>query len=133
MLRTMLDTDICIYAMRERPPALRDRLNRAADRLCISVVTFMELSFGAENSSNPERNRAALAEFAAATTVLDYDRRAAVHTGEIRALLKRAGKPIGPYDAMIAGHARSQGLSLVTHNQSEFARVPGLELEDWAL
>ncbi len=133
MLRNMLDTDICIYAMRERPPELRDRFNRAADRICISIITYMELAYGAEHSANPERNRATLADFAAAITVLDYDRRAAVHTGEIRALLKRAGTPIGPYDAMIAGHSRAHGLALVPHNTAEFSRVPGLEIEDWAV
>lgn len=133
MLRTMLDTDICIYAMRERPPALRERLNRAADKLCISMITYMELAYGAENSSQTKRNRTALDDLSAALTVLDYDRRAAVHSGEIRALLKRAGKPIGPYDAMIAGHARAHGLALVTNNTAEFSRVPGLEIEDWSV
>ena len=91
----------------------------------------MELIYGAEKSSNPERNLADIEGFAARLEVLKYDQDASIHTGQLRAELARAGTPIGPYDHMIAGHARSQGLILVTNNRREFDRVPGLRVEDW--
>lgn len=93
---------------------------------------MMELIYGAEKSSNPEGNLAVVEGFAARLEVLKYDEDAAAHTGQLRAELVKAGKPIGPYDQMIAGHARSQGLILVTNNCRGFDRVPGLRIEDWA-
>ena len=100
-------------------------------QLCISTVTLMELVYGAEKSSSPQRNLAVVEGFAARLEVLNYDQDAAIHTGQLRAELALLGKPIGPYDQMIAGHARSQGLILVTNNTREFERVPGLRIEDW--
>lgn len=91
----------------------------------------MELIYGAEKSANPERNLADVEGFAARLEVLPYDAQAAAHSGQLRAELARIGKPIGPYDQMIAGHARAQGLILVTNNLREFERVPGLRVEDW--
>ncbi len=84
-------------------------------------------------SSNPERNLAAAEGLAACLEVLTYDRNAAAHTGQLRAVLARSGAPIGPFDQMIAGHARSQGLIIVTNNRREFERVPGLRSEDWVI
>lgn len=92
----------------------------------------MELIYGAEKSSNPERNLADVEGFAARLEVLPYDKQAVAYSGQLRAELARVGKPIGPYDQMIAGHARSPGLILVTNNLREFERVPGLRVEDWA-
>jgi tRNA(fMet)-specific endonuclease VapC len=131
MLRFMLDTNICIFTIKNRPPLVRDLFKRHHGKMCISTVTLMELIYGAEKSSSPERNLADVEGFAARLEVLKYDRGAAAHTGQLRAELARAGKPIGPYDQMIAGHARSLGLILVTNNQREFERVPGLRVEDW--
>jgi len=91
----------------------------------------MELVYGAEKSSNPERNLQDVEGLAARLDVLDCNNQAATHTGQIRAELAKAGKPIGPYDQMIAGHARSQGLILVTNNMREFKRVPGIGVENW--
>lgn len=99
--------------------------------MCISTVTLMELVYGAEKSAQPERNMRDVEAFAARLEVLPYDRDAAMHTGRIRSALARAGTPIGPYDPMIAGHARSRGLVVVTANTDEFERVPGIEVEDW--
>ncbi len=87
--------------------------------------------YGAEKSAAPERNLAVIEGFAARLEVLPYDRPAAIHSGQIRAELANQGQPIGPYDQMIAGHARSQGLIVVTNNSREFCRVAGLRLEDW--
>lgn len=131
MLKFMLDTNICIFTIKNRPQNVREVFKRHAGQICISTVTLMELVYGAEKSSNPERNMANVEGFAARLEVLKYDSGAAAHTGQLRAELARAGKQIGPYDQMIAGHARSQGLIVVTNNLREFERVPGLRIEDW--
>ena len=131
MLKFMLDTNICIFTIKDRPQEVRSAFKQHQGQMCISSVTFMELIYGAEKSSNPERNLADVEGFAARLDVLNYGREAAVHTGQLRAELSRAGTPIGPYDQMIAGHARSAGLIIVTNNQREFRRVPGLRVEDW--
>ncbi|WP_437884456.1 type II toxin-antitoxin system tRNA(fMet)-specific endonuclease VapC [Pseudomonas sp. LRF_L74] len=132
MLKFMLDTNICIFTIKNRPEQVRESFKRYSGQLSISTVTLMELIYGAEKSSNPERNLADVEGFAARLEILPYDKQAAAHSGQLRAELARVGKPIGPYDQMIAGHARSQGLILVTNNLREFERVPGLRVEDWA-
>jgi tRNA(fMet)-specific endonuclease VapC len=132
MLRYMLDTDICIYVLRHQYPSLQERLNRHAESLAVSTVVLSELYFGAENSARPDENHRVLESFAARLSVLPFDAPAAWHSGRVRAELKRVGRPIGAYDLMIAGHARSAGLTLVTNNAREFGRVPGLVVENWA-
>lgn len=131
MLRYMLDTNICIYVIRRRPPELRPRFNSLADQLCISAVAAGELIYGAEKSSRPVENLEIVEAFTARLAVLPFAERAAAHYGQIRAALERDGKPIGPHDTMIAAHARSEGLVLVTNNLREFQRVPGLRAENW--
>ena len=131
MLKFMLDTNICIFTIKNRPQHVREAFTRHHGQLCISTLTLMELIYGAEKSSNPERNLAVVEGFAARLEVLNYDQQAAAHTGQLRAELARLGKQIGPYDQMIAGHARSLGLIVVTNNSREFERVPGLRIEDW--
>ena len=131
MLKFMLDTNICIFTIKNRPEAVRMAFMAHHGQLCISTVTLMELVYGAEKSSSPQRNLAVVEGFAARLEVLNYDQDAAIHTGQLRAELALLGNPIGPYDQMIAGHARSQGLILVTNNTREFERVPGLRIEDW--
>lgn len=131
MLRYLLDTDTVIYVMKNRPQQAREQFTRHQGSLALSSVSLMELFYGAEKSAQPERNWRDVEGFAARLQVLDYDTPAAAHTGQIRAFLARQGTPIGPYDAMIAGHARTRGLVLVTNNVAEFARVPGLQLENW--
>ncbi|HJM49607.1 MAG TPA: tRNA(fMet)-specific endonuclease VapC [Alphaproteobacteria bacterium] len=131
MLRYMLDTDICIYTINNRPPHLRDTFNRHNEHLSLSAVSLAELQYGAEKSSMAERNLAVVERFATRVEVLAFDQKAATQSGQIRAELAKAGTPIGPYDVMIAGHARSEGLILVTNNVREFSRVDGLRLENW--
>lgn len=131
MLKYMLDTNICIFTIKNRPQQVREVFKVHHGQLCISTITLMELIYGAEKSSNPPRNLADVEGFSARLEVLKYDQNAAAHTGQLRAELAKAGTPIGPYDHMIAGHARSQGLILVTNNRREFDRVPGLRVEDW--
>lgn len=132
MLKFMLDTDISIYTIKNRPQAVREAFNAHAGQMCISAVTQMELVFGAEKSSMPAHNLADVEGFLARLEVLDFGAAAATHAGQIRAELGKLGKPIGPYDQMIAGHARSLGLIVVTNNIGEFERVPGLRVANWA-
>lgn len=131
MLRFMLDTNLCIRVLRERPAGLRERFNAEAAALCVSTVTLAELLYGAEKSAKPIENRNLVEAFAARLDVLPFDTAAAAHFGDIRADLERKGLVIGPYDLMIAGHARSQGLVVITSNLGEFRRVEGLRSEDW--
>ena len=131
MLRYMLDTNICIATIRNKPDAMRVAFNRHDQQMCISSVTVMELLYGVEVSSQPERNLANVEGFIARLDVLDYDANAAAHTAQIRGELTKAGTQIGPYDQMIAGHARSRGLVVATNNTKEFDRVQGLRIEDW--
>ena len=131
MLKYMLDTNIVIYTMKNKPDSVRERFKKHHGRMCISSITYMELVYGAERSSNPDRNLTSLEGFVARMDVLPLDDSAAAHAGQICAELARLGMPIGPYDQLIAGHARSQGLVLVTNNEKEFARVPGLRTENW--
>ena len=112
-------------------PLIRKAFIAHYDQMCISTITLMELVYGAEKSSNPDRNLRELEGFAARLEVLDYDTLAATHTGQLRAELAKQGKLIGPYEQMIAGHARSLGLITVTNNLKEFDRVPGLRIENW--
>ena len=131
MLKYLLDTDICIYTIKNKPQSVRDAFNRHHGQMAISSVTLMELIYGAEKSARPIQNLDVVEGFAARMETLPFDRDAAVHTGQLRAELAKMGTPVGPYDGLIAGHARSRGLIVVTNNHREFSRVPGLRCEDW--
>jgi len=131
MLRYALDTNLCIRVLRDRPPGLRGRFNAHAEALCTSDAVLYELLHGAERSGNAAGMRRAVEHFAGRLAVLPFDSAAAAHTAEIRANLEARGCVIGPYDLMIAGHAHSRGLVVVTGNLGEFARVRGLLCEDW--
>ena len=132
VLKFMLDTNIVIYTIKHRPAQVRDVFIKHQGQMAISTVTYGELIYGAEESSRPEKNLADIEGLSARLDVLSFDEQAAMHFGQIRTELAKIGKPIGPYDAMIAGHARARGLVLVTNNLKEFRRVPGLRLENWA-
>jgi tRNA(fMet)-specific endonuclease VapC len=131
MLRYMLDTNLCIRVLRDRPRAVRERFNLNADALCVSTIVLTELLHGAARSSRPEHHRSEVERFAARLDVLPFDAVAADHAADIRANLERRGLIIGGYDLLIAGHARSRGLAVVTGNLDEFMRVEGLRCEDW--
>jgi tRNA(fMet)-specific endonuclease VapC len=105
MLRYMLDTNLCIRVLRDRPASVRRRFNENAEALSISTVVLMELLHGAAKSARPAENRRAVEDFAARIELLPFDEAAADHAADIRADLERKGKPIGAYDLMIAGHA----------------------------
>ena len=131
MLRYLLDTNLCIRVLRDRPAAVRQRFNLEADGLSISSIVLTELLHGAAKSARPVENRNEVQKFAARLDVLPFDARAADHAADIRANLERRGQTIGAYDLLIAGHARSLGLVVVTGNLAEFERVEGLRCEDW--
>ncbi|MDZ7831064.1 MAG: tRNA(fMet)-specific endonuclease VapC [Desulfobacterales bacterium] len=131
MLKYLLDTNIVIYTMKNRPQQVRRRFKQHKGQMCISSVTLGELIFGAEHSQQVERNLTDIEAMVARLEVLPFDNKAAYHFGQIRAALYNMGKPIGPYDMMIAGHARALGLTLITNNIKGFERVPGLLLENW--
>jgi len=131
MLNYMLDTNIAIYVIRRRPPEVLSIFNQHAGQLCISSITLSELMHGVEKSVKVDHNLRQVEDFISRLTVLEYGNKAAAHYGNIRAVLERTGKPIGVNDLHIAGHARSEGLTLVTNNLKEFNRVEGLRLENW--
>ena len=131
MMKYMLDTNIVIYVINRRPVEMLDTFSRHASRMCISSVTLAELLHGVEKSSKPEHNRRQVEEFVSLLEVLEYGPGAAAHYGEIRANLGRRGITIGVNDLHIAGHARSQGLTLITNNLSEFERIRGLSVDNW--
>lgn len=131
MLAYLLDTDICIHALKRRNATLADAFSAHDGRMAVSDVTLYELYYGAERYDDPGARIAIIESFAARLEVLAFDSRAALHAGNIRATLERRGQMIGAYDVMIAAIARSQGLVLVTGNVREFERVEGLRMESW--
>lgn len=128
----MLDTDTSIYIIKKRPVSVKKQIDKLdMDQVCLSVVSYAELLFGTEHSSDPKRNRDVLDDFIRHLTVQDWDASAAEHYAAIRHKLESAGTPIGAMDMMIAAHARSMGAVLVTNNEKHFGRVNGLKLANW--
>lgn len=133
-MRYMLDTNICIYAIKKKPEQVfRHLQEHDPSELCISSVTYAELAHGVEKSQAVEKNRLALALLLANIEIMSFDSLAAESYGKIRADLEKRGTPIGPLDMMIAGHAKSLNYTVVTNNTKEFERVDGLKLENWAV
>lgn len=129
----MLDTNICIYSIKNKPEQVLRRLKQnLRSGLCISAITLAELEHGVEKSAHPEKNTLALMQFLSILEVLPFDDLAAVEYGKLCAHLQKQGAPIGTMDMLIAAHALAEDLILVTNNTREFARVPGLRLENWA-
>ncbi|MHB1564426.1 MAG: type II toxin-antitoxin system tRNA(fMet)-specific endonuclease VapC [Leptospirillum sp.] len=132
--RYLLDTNICIYIARHNPPAVRERFARhTADELVMSVVTLGELRFGAEKSQSRERALAVISQLASTMQIAPLTEPVVEHYGQIRAALQQAGFMIGNNDLWLAAHARAEGWILVTNNEREFARVVGLQVENWAV
>jgi len=131
-VRWMLDTDTCIALIKQQPDgALRKLRGKSTGQVGISSITLGELAFGAAKSSESKESYAALGEFLLPLDVAEFDDRAAMQYGEVRALLAQQGKPIGPLDTLIAAHALAIEAILVTDNTREFERVQGLRVEDW--
>lgn len=131
-MKYMLDTNICIYAIKKSSQqVIASLLSHKADDICISSITYAELMYGVAKSANPEKNTLALSLFLSPFTILDFDDKAATQYGRIRAALGRKRTTVGNMDMLIAAHALSHGLTVVTNNTGEFERIPDIELEDW--
>ncbi len=132
-MKYLLDTDICIYLIKKKPASVINKLTQIDNQeVALSSVSLFELEFGVENSHQHEKSSQALKYFIASfPSILSFDRSAATHAAKIRSDLKRKGKPIGPYDLLIAGIALSNDLILVSNNIREFQRVDGLKLDNW--
>lgn len=129
----LLDTNICIYAIKKKPENVLRRLRENMQHgLCISSITLAELQYGVSKSAYPEKNAAALLRFLAILDVLPFDERAAIEYGKICAHLFARGTPIGTMDMLIAAHAVALAVPIATNNVREFSRVPGLVWENWA-
>lgn len=132
MKEYMLDTDICSYIMKERPSSVLAHFRTLKmDQLCISVVTYAELIYGVEHSSTQKVNCQIVDDFVKHLGVLEWNKAAAEHYGNIRADLQKRGLLIGAMDMMISAHARSRKTILVTNNEGHFRRVKNLEVENW--
>jgi tRNA(fMet)-specific endonuclease VapC len=131
-MKCLLDTNICIYLIKNRPSSVRARFEAySIDEIGISTVTVGELQVGVERNQHREQAEYALEQFLRSITVVDFDVQAAVMYGKLRAQLERKGAPIGPLDYLIAAHALSLDAVLVTNNEREFSRVLGLKVENW--
>jgi tRNA(fMet)-specific endonuclease VapC len=127
----MLDTNTCVFIMNGNEAVRNAFIREQPFDLAISAVVLAELQFGVENSARREKNMATLQAFHATVDTLPFDSDAAVEYGRIRAGLQKTGMLIGSLDMLIAAHAKSRGLILVTNNTREFERVAGLKLTDW--
>lgn len=131
-MKVMLDTNICIYLIKQQPPSVLERfLSHPVGDIGISSITVAELAYGVSKSRHPAKNRLALEQFLVPLDVAAFDQDAANSYGRLRAQLEQKGSPIGSMDLLIAAHALSLGVRLVTNNQREFRRVPGLRLDNW--
>lgn len=131
-MKLMLDTNICIYIIKQKPPVvLKHFLDYQIGDIGLSSITLSELSYGVAKSRHKEKNAKALMEFMIPLQIAPYDEAAATAYGEIRANLEHAGTPIGAMDLLIAAHAVSLGIPLVTNNAREFARLPNLKVLNW--
>ena len=129
----LLDTNICIYIINKKPPAVVKRIQtKLPEQIAISSITLSELEYGIVRSRYPDRNRIALLEFLIPFMILDFDQMASVVYGWIRSFLESKGKPIGPMDLLLAAQAKSRNMILVTNNEKEFNRIDGLQTENWA-
>jgi tRNA(fMet)-specific endonuclease VapC len=131
-MKYMLDTNICIGLIRQKPPKLIRRLTRCAPgEVGVSSITVAELAYGAHKSNQVEKNLSALERFLLPVEIADFDQRASAAYGFVRANLEREGKIIGSMDMLIGAHALSLGMILITNNTDEFQRIPKLKVEDW--
>ena len=128
----MLDTNICIYIIKKRPLSVKKRfLSFEIGELCLSSITVAELFYGAYKSQQVTKNLDALKKFLTPFDIVDFDYKASIEYGKIRASLEKRGQIIGNMDMQIAGHALSLGMTLVTNNTKEFDRIDTLKLENW--
>lgn len=131
-MKYLIDTNICIYIMNQRPPEVIQKFkSQEIGEIGVSSITVSELQYGVAKSAFPDKNSKRLEAFLAPFQILPYDENATKYYGEIRSQLEKQGQTIGPLDLLIAAHAMSCGLTLVTNNAKEFERVASLEVENW--
>lgn len=131
-MKYMLDTNICIYIIKQHPDkVLKKFMALSVGDVCISAVTLAELMYGVHKSQHQKKNKTALSEFLSPLDIMPFNEEVTDHYGRIRSYLENKGIPIGPLDMMIAAHAQCLGATLVTNNKKEFIRVPDLNIEDW--
>lgn len=131
-MKFLLDTNICIYIIKQKPPGVLQKFNTyQVGDIGISAITVAELEFGVQKSQFPTRNQQALTQFLLPLEIANFDRAAALVYGNLRATLEKRGTPIGSLDTLIAAHALSLQVTLITNNVKEFKRVPNLKLENW--
>ena len=131
-MKYLLDTNICIYLIKQRPPSLLEKVQSfSVGEIGMSVITLAELQYGVSKSGQAKKNQEALDQFMIPLALAVFDRKATVAYGRIRAALEKKGQPIGGMDVLIAAHALSLDMPLVTNNEKEFRRVPGLRVENW--
>ena len=131
-MKYLLDTNICIYLIKQKPQEVITRFeSESLGDIGISAITVSELHYGVEKSQHQEKNRSALEQFLLSLMIADFDYRATIFYGKVRAGLERKGRVIGPLDTLIAAHALSLDAVLVTNNEKEFNRVEGLRIENW--
>jgi len=132
-MKYMLDTNMCIFLIKKKPARVLETFKQLpVGGLYLSTITVAELEYGVAKSSSRSKNQEALAAFLVPLEIIPFSEQAARVYGEVRAELEKKGEIIGPYDLLIASHALSKGLTLVTNNLDEFQRVPGLSVEDWS-
>jgi tRNA(fMet)-specific endonuclease VapC len=128
----LLDTNICIYLIKQKPPQILAKFNRyTLDDLGISAISVAELQYGVQKSRFPAQNQAALEQFLLPLNIVDFDYAAAIAYGRIRAQLEAHGTPIGAMDLLIAAQALSANLTIITNNTREFSRIPSLRVLNW--
>ena len=133
-MKYLLDTNICIYLIKQNPAkVLKHFKTHAIGDIGISSITLAELRYGVSKSRHVEKNRQALEEFVLSLEIADFDEKAAREYGAIRAELERAGKPIGSMDMLIGAHAHALGATLVSNNTKEFKRIKNLKIADWSV
>ena len=131
-MKALLDTNICIYMIKNKPPEVRKHFQRfTPGDIAISSITVAELQYGVEKSAAREKNALALEAFLLPLEIAPFDLNSALVYGKIRANLERQGTPIGGMDMLIAAQAIAQGFTLITHNLKEFQRIPSLQCETW--
>ncbi len=131
-MNLLLDTNICIYIIKQKPPEVLQKFKAYnVGDIGISSISVAELEFGVYKSQFPEGNQQALEQFLLPLTIVDFDAGAAKMYGKVRAILEKQGTPIGSLDTLIAAHALSLQITLITNNVKEFSRVPNLKLENW--
>jgi tRNA(fMet)-specific endonuclease VapC len=130
-MKFLLDTDTCIYALKQRETVIRHLLSQSREDVAVSALTEAELRTGAAKSSSPARSLRLVENFLKPLTIIEFGSEDAATYAGVRSRLERAGKPIGPIDTLIAAQAVARNLTLVTNNEREFHRVTGLSLENW--